>query len=124
MRILIPALLLALGSSAASLAQAQSCGSGGGTTVCLTASGTANSIQLGWTVSGTVRSLEIYRDTDANPVGRSRIAVPAAGATSFTDATAANGTPYWYWVKFTTNAGSYNSGAATATRGTLCTPTA
>ncbi|MEO6280486.1 MAG: hypothetical protein ABIP59_22055, partial [Roseateles sp.] len=124
MRTLIPALLLAFGASAGSLAQAQSCGSGGGTTVCLTATGTANNVQLGWTVSGAVKSLEIYRDTDANPVGRSRIAVPAASATSYADATAADGTPYWYWVKFTTNAGSYNSGVATAKRNSGCTPTA
>jgi aryl-phospho-beta-D-glucosidase BglC (GH1 family) len=123
MRTWIPALLLAFGASAAPLAQAQSCGSGGGATVCLTASGTANNVQLGWTASGTIRSLEIYRDTDANPNGRSRIAIVDKAATSYSDASAISGTPYWYWVKFTTNAGSYNSGSATATRGTACTPT-
>lgn len=124
MRALLSTLLLALGASAAPLAQAQSCGSGGGTTVCLTANGTANNVQLGWTVSGTVKALEIYRDTDPDPNGRSRIAIPAASATSYADATAADGTPYWYWVKFTTNAGSYNSGAATAKRNSSCVATA
>src|SRR5438034_10352791 len=110
MRTLIPALLLAFGASAAPLAHAQSCGSGGGATVCLTASGTANNVQLGWTASGTISSLEIYRDTDANPNGRIRIAIVDKAATSYSDASANAGTPYWYWVKFATNAGSYNSG--------------
>ncbi|WP_157281294.1 hypothetical protein [Pelomonas sp. Root1237] len=124
MRTLIPALLLAFGASAAPLALAQSCGSGGGATVCLTATGTANNVQLGWTVSGTVTSLEIFRDTDADPNGRTRIAVPGASARSYTDAAGNIGTRYWYWVKFTTNAGSYNSGSANATLGAACKPTA
>ncbi|WP_457356597.1 cellulase family glycosylhydrolase [Roseateles sp. P5_D6] len=124
MRALLSTLLLALGVSGAPLAQAQSCGSGGGTTVCLTATGTTDNVQLGWTVSGNVSRLEVYRDTDADPNGRSRIAAPGSSARSYTDSTAANGTPYWYWVKFTTNGGSYNSGVATATRNSSCTPTA
>ncbi|WP_457421205.1 cellulase family glycosylhydrolase [Roseateles sp. P5_E7] len=124
MRTLIPALLLAFGASAGTLAQAQSCGSGGGATVCLTANGSADNNQLSWTVSGNVSRLEVYRDTDADPNGRSRIAVPGKSATSYADTSANTGTPYWYWVKFTTNGGSYNSGSASATRGTACTPTA
>ncbi|WP_457324118.1 hypothetical protein, partial [Roseateles sp. P5_E11] len=84
MKTLIPALLLAFGASAAPLALAQSCGSGGGATVCLTATGTASNVQLGWTVSGTVTSLEIFRDTDADPNGRTRIAVPGSSARSYT----------------------------------------
>ncbi|HLO77088.1 MAG TPA: glycoside hydrolase family 5 protein [Magnetospirillum sp.] len=124
MRVLLSTLLLALGAGTGAAAQAQNCGSGGGATVCLTANGSASSVQLGWTVSGAVKSLEIYRDTDANPQGRTRIAVVDKAATSYADTSAANGTPYWYWVKFTTNAGSYNSGSATATRGSTCTPTA
>jgi endoglucanase len=121
---LLSALLLALGVGAAPLAQAQSCGSGGGTTVCLSASGTANNVQLNWTVSGNVSRLEVYRDTDSDPNGRSRIAVPGPSARAYTDGTAATGTPYWYWVKFTTSGGSFNSGAATATRTGSCTATA
>ncbi|MDR7267811.1 hypothetical protein J2X20_000440 [Pelomonas saccharophila] len=124
MRTLTPVLLLAFGASAGSLAQAQGCGSGGGVTVCLTATGTASNVQLGWTVSGTVTSLELYRDTDADPNGRTRIAVPASSARSYVDASANTGMSYWYWVKFTTKAGSYNSGSANATLGTACTPTA
>lgn len=80
MRLLLSTLLVAVGASAGSAAQAQSCGSGGGTTVCLTASGTANDVQLNWTVSGNVSRLEVYRDTDSDPNGRSRIAVPGASA--------------------------------------------
>lgn len=124
MRLLLSTLLLALGASASPAALAQNCGSGGGATVCLTANGTAGNVQLNWTVSGAVKSLEIYRDTDADPNGRSRIAVVDKAATSYGDTTANTGTPYWYWVKFTTAAGSYNSGSASGTRGSSCTPTA
>lgn len=124
MRLLLSTLLLALGASASPAALAQNCGSGGGATVCLTANGTAGNVQLNWTVSGAVKSLEIYRDTDADPNGRSRIAVVDKAATSYGDAAANTGTPYWYWVKFTTAAGSYNSGSASGTRGSNCTPTA
>lgn len=124
MRLLLSTLLLALGASASPAALAQNCGSGGGATVCLTANGTAGNVQLNWTVSGAVKSLEIYRDTDADPNGRSRIAVVDKAATSYGDTTANTGTPYWYWVKFTTAAGSYNSGSASGTRGSNCTPTA
>ncbi|WP_457447369.1 glycoside hydrolase family 5 protein [Roseateles sp. P5_E4] len=124
MRTLIPALLLACGASAGTLAQAQSCGSGGGATVCLSANGSANDNQLSWTVSGNVSRLEVYRDTDSDPNGRTRIAVPATNARSYADASANTGTPYWYWVKFTTSTGSYSSGSASATRGSSCAPTA
>jgi aryl-phospho-beta-D-glucosidase BglC (GH1 family) len=123
MRTLIPALLLAIGASTGSLAQAQNCGSGGGATVCLSASGTADNIQLNWTVSGSVSGLQVYRDTDSNPNGRSRIANVGGSVRTYTDGNATTGTPYWYWIKFNANGGSYNSGAATATRGTACAPT-
>lgn len=103
-------------------AQAQSCGSGGGATVCLSASGTPDNIQLSWTVSGNVTGLQVYRDTDADPKGRHRIAFAGSTATSYTDGSAAIGTPYWYWIKFVTPTGSYNSGAASATRPSSCQP--
>jgi aryl-phospho-beta-D-glucosidase BglC (GH1 family) len=122
-RLIITSLLLVLFGSVGSV-QAQSCGSGGGATVCLSASGSANDNQLNWTVSGNVTRLEIYRDTDSNPAGRNRIAVPPTSARTYADGSANTGTPYWYWVKFTTSAGSYNSGSASAIRGTSCAPTA
>ncbi|RZJ85529.1 MAG: glycoside hydrolase family 5 protein [Massilia sp.] len=124
MRTLLTTLVLALSAGAAAPVMAQNCGSGGGATVCLTANGSANNVQLSWTVSGAVSNLQVYRDTDADPNGRVRIAVVDKSATSYADGAAANGTPYWYWVKFTTGAGSYNSGVATATRGSSCTATA
>ena len=99
-----------------SVAHAQSCGSGGGATVCLTATGSSSNIQLNWTVSGTITAIEVYRDTDSNPSGRTRLTSLAASARSYTDSTAVTGTPYWYWIKF--RAGNFfNSNAAAATRG-------
>ncbi|MFG6488474.1 dockerin [Roseateles sp. BYS78W] len=124
MRFPYSTLLLAMGASVGLSAQAQSCGSGGGTTVCLAAGGVANGVQLNWTASGIVNGLEIYRNTSADPNGRVRVASVAKSTTSYADATAANGTQYWYWVRFTTNAGSYNSGSAAATGGNACAPTA
>ena len=106
-----------------SISFAQSCGSGGGATVCLSATGTADAINLSWTVSGTIDSIQIYRDTDSNPTGRSRIASLSVGATTFSDTTAAVGTQYWYWVKFRTQNKLYNSGAASATRLNSCSAT-
>lgn len=92
------------------------CGSGGGATVCLSASGSTNSVDLSWTVTGTVSRIEIYRDTDSNPTGRARIAVPNRTALRYADTSAVTGTQYWYWIKFTANGGQYNSGSAAATR--------
>jgi endoglucanase len=104
---------------AGSLAQAQSCGSGGGATVCLSATGSSDNIKLTWTVSGAVTGVQVYRDTDSDANGRSRVAVLAANATTYTDATPATGTPYWYWIKFTTSTGGSSSGSATAVRAGL-----
>lgn len=97
-------------------AQAQSCGSGGGATVCLTASGTGTGVQLNWIVSGAVTGVQIYRDTDTDANGRSRLAVLGKAATSYTDTSATPGKALWYWVKFSTGGGSFNSGAAKAVR--------
>ncbi|MDO8345576.1 MAG: glycoside hydrolase family 5 protein [Cellvibrio sp.] len=95
---------------------AQSCGSGGGATVCLVATGTSSNIGLSWTVSGTISNVQIYRDTDSNPNGRSRIATVSASTRSYTDAAAVAGTQYWYWIKFTAGNKAYNSNSATAKR--------
>jgi len=118
MKSLISVFVLLLALCAGSLAQAQTCASGGGATVCLTATGTADNVQLTWTVSGNVTGLQVYRDTDADAKGRNRLAVLAASARSYTDSTAVPATPYWYWVKVSTGSGSstFNAGPATATR--------
>jgi xyloglucan-specific exo-beta-1,4-glucanase len=124
MKLKLRTLMMAMAASGALPALAQSCGSGGGATVCLTANGVANGgVQLNWTVNGTVNGLEVYRNTTANPTGRVRVAGLGKSVTSYADATAASGTQYWYWVKFATSAGSYNSGSAAATGGNACTPT-
>ncbi len=121
MKAFLTAAILGLALGAGSVAQAQSCGSGGGATVCLTANGTPDNIQLNWTVSGAVTSVQVYRDTDPDPNGRIRLAQLNAATRAYTDASAADATPYWYWVRFTTSAGSYNSGAASAKRNASCT---
>lgn len=116
------AVLLLLGLCFAQHAHAQSCGSGGGTTVCLSATGTPDNIRLDWTVSGPVKSLQVYRNTSSDPNGRSRLAILKDTVRSYTDNKAAAGTQYWYWIKFTVGGSSYNSGAASAVR-TSCNAT-
>jgi len=118
MKSLISLVLSLLALCAGQAAQAQSCGSGGGATVCLTATGTPDNIQLSWTVSGTIGNVQVYRDTDSNPTGRNRIATVSNSSTSYTDSTAATGTTYWYWIKFTAGNKSYSSGSASAIRTT------
>src|SRR5687767_915595 len=117
MKSLIRMVLFLLALCAGPLAHAQACGSGGGATVCLTATGTADNIQLSWTVSGTVSNLQVYRDTNSNPNGRHRIASLGSASRSYTDGTAAAGTTYWYWIKFSAGGKGYNSNAASAMRG-------
>ncbi|HZX28392.1 MAG TPA: glycoside hydrolase family 5 protein [Telluria sp.] len=115
-RLALSRLAACLALCAASLAHAQNCGSGGGATVCLGATGTAGAVQLDWTVSGAVTGLQVYRDTDPDPNGRSRLALLGRTATGFTDTSATPGTAYWYWIKFTTSTGSFNTGAAMGVR--------
>jgi rhamnogalacturonan endolyase len=74
-------------------------------------------VTLNWTVSGTLSGIEIYRDTDADPAGRTRIATLSANTRSYTATGLSNGTPYWFWVKFTTADGNGNSNAFNATPG-------
>jgi endoglucanase len=112
----LPKLFVVFAAVAAPLAQAQSCGSGGGATICLSASGTASGVQLNWTVSGAVTGLQVYRDTDGDPAGRGRIASVNSSARSYNDTGAVAGKAYWYWVKFNAGSGSYNSGSARAVR--------
>jgi len=116
MKSLISALLFLLTLCVGPLAQAQSCGSGGGATVCLTATGSADNVTLTWTVSGTISSVQVYRDTDSNPSGRTRLAAVGSTTTRYVDSTAAAGTTYWYWIKFNAGSSSYSSGAASAAR--------
>lgn len=72
-------------------------------------------ITLNWTVNGTITGIEIYRDTDADPAGRTRVATLGAATRSYTATGLTNGTPYWFWVKYTHAGGSANSNAFNAT---------
>ena len=94
MKSLLSVVLAGLALGAGVPAHAQSCGSGGGATVCLTATGHADSVQLSWTVSGSVNSFQVYRDTDSDPNGRSRIAQLAKSVTGYTDTAAVPGARY------------------------------
>lgn len=80
--------------------------------VSLSAAVAGTSANLSWTVGGgTATSQEIYRDTDADPAGRVRIASGVTG-TSYTDAGRPNGT-YYYWVRAINGSGNgYDSNAA------------
>ncbi|MFD1003649.1 carbohydrate-binding protein [Ohtaekwangia kribbensis] len=73
-------------------------------------------VALNWTVSNiTLTGQEVYRDTDSDPAGRTRIATVSASTRSYTDTTPVNGTTYYYWIKGITSTTSYNSNAAQAT---------
>lgn len=73
-------------------------------------------VALSWTVSNiTLTAQEVYRDTDSDPAGRTRIATVSTSTRSYTDATPVNGTTYYYWIKGITSTTSYNSNAAQAT---------
>jgi endoglucanase len=114
MKSLISMLVFLLTLCAGPLAQAQSCGSGGGAPVCLTATGSADNVTLNWTVNGAISSAQVYRDTDSNPSGRTRLASVSTATTQYVDSTAVAGTKYWYWIKFNAGGTNYNSGAASA----------
>lgn len=100
------------GSENSNAASATPTGSGGTPAIALSASGGNGSVSLNWTISGTISGQEIYRDTDSNPSGRTRIHIPASNVRSYTDNTVTNGTTYYYWIKVN---GSINSNAASAT---------
>jgi pectate lyase C len=86
-------------------------------TVNLSASAGNAQASLSWTVSGTINSIEVYRDTDSDPSGRVRIASLAASARSYTATGLSNGTQYFFWIKArqSSDAVWYNSNAASAT---------
>jgi pectate lyase C len=84
-------------------------------------------VTLNWTYSGlSAATQEIYRDLDADPNGRVRIASVGGGTTSFTDTNLTNGTTYWYSIKNTGNGVVTNSTTVSATPsgGTSVTPPA
>jgi pectate lyase len=90
-------------------------------TVTLSAAAGDASVTLNWTVAnGTATSIEVYRDTDSNPSGRVKLTDLIASATAYTDATAVNGTTYYYWIKAN---GSIDSNVSSATPQAVVTGT-
>ena len=84
--------------------------------VTLTGSAADGSVTLNWNNPGTSSTYQVYRDTDSNPQGRSRIAILPPSQLSYTATGLKNGTPYWFWIKYTNSDGtSANSNAFTAT---------
>ncbi|MDQ7991035.1 MAG: hypothetical protein REI09_15515, partial [Candidatus Dactylopiibacterium sp.] len=99
------------GSTSSSSSSSSSSSAGG--TIPLSASGGSGRITLNW--SGTsAGSVEVYRDTDADPSGRVRIASVAAGTTSYVDSTVSANVTYYYWIKNTVNGVVSNSSAVSA----------
>ncbi|ABC27724.1 probable pectate lyase [Hahella chejuensis KCTC 2396] len=90
-------------------------GNGGGdgaVTVTLQADAGDGEVELSWSATGALRNVQVMRDTDANPIGRQRIARLAGDARTFRDAKANNGTSYWYWIKYTDAKGVVASSTA------------
>ena len=84
-------------------------------TISLNATATGNSIVLSWSPNNlTLGTQEVYRDVDADPAGRVRIASLASSVRLYTDATAVSGQKYYYWIKNTTSGVTTNSNAASA----------
>jgi pectate lyase len=96
------------------------------TSVNLNAKGGNGYIDLSWSVKGDISSVQIMRDTDANPQGRGRIATLSGASRSYRDTRVSKGVRYWYWVKYTdingsngnSNAGSAGPSASDSSPGT------
>lgn len=105
------------GSSSSSSSSSSSAAANG--TISLSASTSGSNINLSWSVNNLVSAAqEVYRDTDADPAGRTRIATLGSGVRSYSDTSASAGTTYYYWIKNTTNGVVTNSNAASARIGT------
>ncbi len=89
----------------------------GEASISLSASAGDGYVYLSWSTSNIdIRNIQVYRDTDSDPDGRTRIATPDADDTSYTDSDVTNGTTYYYWIKIVdTDLESHNSDAVAAT---------
>jgi rhamnogalacturonan endolyase len=75
------------------------------------------SVELSWSAANVGIDVQwIYRDTDADPAGRMRIAGLKADSRSYVDTSVNAGGTYYYWVKATkTDGSSINSNASSVT---------
>jgi pectate lyase len=84
----------------------------------ISASASAGSgyVYLTWSIHNiTNTGTEVYRDTDSDPNGRTRIA-SVGSSTSYTDTDITSGNTYYYWIKVKDSDGTfYNSDALQAT---------
>src|SRR5690606_15223578 len=68
--------------------------------VTLEATGGVDKINLNWTVENMeLANQEVYRDLDADPAGRTRIASLGAESRTFEDNDVESSTTYYYWIK-------------------------
>ncbi len=83
----------------------------------LTATAGNGYVELSWDYNNiSTESVSVYRDTDSDPSGRTRIDVVSYSTTTYTDESVTNGTTYYYWIKATLSDGTIiNSDAAEAT---------
>lgn len=87
-----------------------------GSTISLSASAGNGSVSLSWSYSsGSGATQEVYRDLDADPNGRVRIASVSASTRSYTDSGLTNGTTYYYSIKNTASGVATNSNIVSAT---------
>ena len=106
-------------SSQSSSAFSSSSSSVAAASIALTTSVNGSNVTLSWAVANLATgSQEVYRDTDADPAGRTRIASLGASARTYSDSGLAAGT-YYYWIKNTTDGSSLNSNAAAASVGSV-----
>lgn len=83
----------------------------------VTLSGSAGDgqVTLHWTSAGSNSNYQIYYDTDGDPQGRTRITSVGPDTTSYTVTDLTNGTPYWFWVKYSVDGEAENSNSVNIT---------
>ncbi|OZG70364.1 hypothetical protein BTA51_26345 [Hahella sp. CCB-MM4] len=81
-------------------------------TVALTGAAGDRKVSLTWSDAGTGSPYQIYYDTDANPKGRSRLAIVSPSVQSYTASNLINRKSYWFWVKFLASDGTYHNSSA------------
>lgn len=104
-----------MASSSSSAAVSSSSSSAAATTIALGATASGSNIVLNWAQNGlSITSQQVYRDTDADPAGRIKLASLSTSATSYVDSTATAGVTYYYWIKYVAGGSTLNSNAASA----------